>query len=317
MTALRTTGGVPPLGLAALALLVVAVPLLPFRYLPLSGLPALLAAAIGHMPSLLCGVVALLWLWQARGNLRRDLERLPLAWPVAALLLVGLLSSVGAAHPVASVARTLYYFATGVLLFLAVVGLVREPRHARPLLWCFLGAGYAVAFYGLLEFALGHNPLYAAGFDPQAEAYRRLVPDPWFERRIVSTIGHPVVLGSYLVLVLPVSLSVAFQARTGVGKGSLLLATATVAGALLLTFSRGAWLAAAAGLAVFLLLRGVRHLVLLPVALAAAAVPVLLFSRVSDTAAARLHDAYQSYVLNFASTTRGAAYGYTAVIADR
>ncbi|MEW6756316.1 MAG: O-antigen ligase family protein, partial [Candidatus Latescibacterota bacterium] len=41
------------------------------------------------------------------------------------------------------------------------------------------------------------------------------------------------------------------------------------------------------------------------------------FSRVSDTAAARLHDAYQSYVLNFASTTRGAAYGYTAVIADR
>ena len=44
---------------------------------------------------------------------------------------------------------------------------------------------------------------------------------------------------------------------------------------------------------------------------------VLSFSGVSEVVVERAWDTYQNYVLNFASTTRGAAYAYVGTIANR
>lgn len=298
------------IALWGVAFLVVSVPLVPFHYL-------LLPAGVRHLPTAVCLLLGGVCLWRRCAGFGPRLAGLPLGWPVAALLLASLLSAVGASQPVVSVAKAVYYFATGGLLFLVLVDVVRQEDQGQILLFCLLGAGYAVALCGIAEFAGGRSLLYDAAFDPGNEAYRRLVPDPWFERRIVSTVGHPVVLGSYLALLLPVSLAAAAGARARSVQAVLLCGTLALAGALLLTFSRGAWIAAAVGVGVFVLLRGGRHMLLLPAAGIVLVAGVLSASVVSDVAAARAKDAYHNYVLNFGSTTRGAAYGYAAVIANR
>ena len=303
--------------------MVVAVPLVPFRYLLISeGVPGPAGALLHYLPSAVCALLGVAWLWRRRSVVSHgwwNLGQLPQGWPVVVLLVLGLLSAAGARQAGASVAKTIYYFSTGGLLYLVLVDQMRRGVGARIVLLCLLGTAYAVAAYGLYEFAMGSNPLYGSSFSGDSEAYRRLVPDPWFERRILSTVGHPVALGGYLALVLPVSMAGVLAATSRRERTVLAVGTALLMGALLLTFSRGAWLAGAAGLGVLLWLRGMRHLLLLPAGLAVIVMAVVLVgdsSTVTSVAMQRAKDAYQTYLLDFGRTTRGAGYGYVATIAD-
>jgi hypothetical protein len=300
------------------ALLLVSVPLIPFRYLLFPDfMPAVLARLVHYAPvgvSLLFGI---LWYGQHRKGVTEALMRLPLGWPVAAVLLTGIVSSLGAKQPLISTAKTLYYFSTGGLLYLVLVDLLNCRERVQFLLYLFMATAYAGACYGLLEFATEQNFLYSKFFSPENEAYRRLIPDPWFGRRIVGTIGHPVVLGSYLVLVFPISLSVGLNARKRWQQAIFLIGTLSVLGALLLTFTRGAWLAVVISIGIYLTLRGTKHLLVVPVALAVLIMVVANFSGIGEMVEERFKDAYDNYILNFTSTTRGAAYGYVAAISAK
>jgi hypothetical protein len=297
------------------AFLLVCVPLVPVRYF---FLPDFVPAALGHLvhyaPVGVSLLVGILWYGQRRKGVVEALVHLPLGWPVAVVLLTGIVSSLGAKQPLVSTAKTLYYFSTGGLLYLVLVDLLNCRKRVQFMLYLFLATAYAGACYGLLEFATEQNFLYSRFFSPENEAYRRLIPDPWFGKRIVGTIGHPVILGSYLVLAFPISFSVALNARKRWHQAAFLIGTLSVLGALLLTFTRGAWLAAIISIGIYLRLRGTKHLLVLPLVLAVLAVVVLSFSGIGEVAEERLKDAYDNYILNFTSTTRGAAYGYVAAI---
>ena len=315
MTSLATPDRIERVTLWGFVFLIVSVPLVPYRYLTLPAwAPYFAGTVLHHLPTvasvLLCGF----WLWRL-SDFRTD--QLPLGGQLSALLLAGLLSSVGAREPVLSVVKTLYYFVTGGFLFIVLVDMVRQRNHGGTLLYCLLGSGYMVALYGIVEFATEGDMLYSGFFNMDNAEYRRLVPDPWFERRIMSTVGHPVVLGAYLALLLPISVAAATAFSKRRMQVVLSLGTASLAAALLMTFSRGAWIAAAVGVGVLLLLRGSRRLLMQAAAVTAISAILLTATSVSKVAEERVKDAYQSYVLNFGSTTRGAAYGYAAVIANR
>jgi putative inorganic carbon (hco3(-)) transporter len=300
------------------AFLLMSVPLLPFRYLFLPDwAPGVLVHLVHYTPVGVSLWVGILWYGQRRKRVAEALSHTPLGWPVGAVLLTGIVSSLGTNQPLVSMAKTLYYFSTGGLLYLVLVDLLDRRERVRLLLYLFLVTAYIAAFYGLLEFATGQNLLYSRFFSPENEAYRRLIPDPWFGRRIVGTIGHPVILGSYLVLVFPISLSVALNARKRWQQAILLVGTLNVLGALLLTFTRGAWLAVMVSIGIYLKLRGTKHLLVLPLSLAVLAGVVLSFSGIGEVVEERFQDAYDNYILNFTSTTRGAAYGYVAAISAK
>lgn len=298
------------------AFLLITVPLAPYRYFPDFGPPGVMLW-VRYAPVGVCLLIGALWGWRRRGRLAQTLGRLPLGWPVLALLLTGLASSMGAEQPLVSAAKTMYYFLTGGMLYLVIVDQVRDGRRVRVLLYCFLGAAYTSAFYALLEFALGGGGLYSVFFRPENEVYRRLIPDPWFGRRVVGTVGHPVVLGSYLVLALPVSLAAALGAGKRGAQVALLGGSLCLLAALLLTFTRGAWLAGVVAIGVFLKLRGTRHLLLLPVVLGVLGAAAMSFSGVSEVVVERVQDAYRNYALDFGRTQRGAAYGHVALMALR
>ena len=298
-------------------LLLATVPLVPFRYLLLPDLlPSVLQRGVQFAPAVVSGLLAAVWLWWRRGQWISAMEGVPLAVPVVALLLTGVVSSVGAREPVVSLAKTVYYFVTGGMLYLVLVDTLKARGRARVPLYVLLGAAYVAAVAGVLEFALGESLVYGRCFAPENEAYRRLIPDPWFGRRIVSTIGHPGVLGSYLMLVLPISVSATLRADRRRVQAILAAGSLVVLAGLVLTFSRGAWLAALVSMGVYLKLRGTRHLLALPLVAAVLVAVVLGFGGVSEVVTERAADAYENYVLNFTSTTRGAAYAYAATIAN-
>jgi O-antigen ligase/tetratricopeptide (TPR) repeat protein len=132
-----------------------------------------------------------------------------------------------------------------VVLFFATRALCRGPADA----WRFLAPGVVasavVAAYAVLQFA-------------------HLDPLPWDDlstfaehKRPFATLGHPNILAAYLVTTLAVV--AAFAARAGVARayGSLAALAGVAALALtavLLTLSRGAWLALACGGALLLVL---------------------------------------------------------------
>ena len=94
-----------------------------------------------------------------------------------------------------------------------VADLYASLKRPQIGLYIFIFSAYIVALYGIAEFLTELNPLYHWVFNVENEIYRHLIPDPWFGRRIVSTLGHPVVLGAYLVLAFPLSFALLANAR--------------------------------------------------------------------------------------------------------
>ena len=74
---------------------------------------------------------------------------------------------------------------------------------------------------------------------------------PFFPARPVGTFGNPNLLGAFLALALPYGAARGISLRDWVGRGLMALWSALALGTLYLTYSRGAWLGAGGGVAVF------------------------------------------------------------------
>ena len=301
-----------------LCFLLVTVPLIPYRYLVLPfHVPPHLLFAVRFTPLIFSFSAAALWIAWRRHTLVSVLERLPLSGPVVGLFLAGVMSSLGAADPGSSLSREVYYFLTGGMLCLIVADLYVETGRPRLPLLVLVSTAYLVAAYGIIEFAWRQNPVFQAVFSPENAIYLQLSPDPWFGRRILSSIGHPVFLGAYLVPFLPISLSLLFQARARSAQAAFLGGTGVLLGALLLTFSRGAWVAGFIAVLAYLKLRGTRYLLAVCVMFCVCLFLFLSFGGVSEIFWERIGAIYEQYILDFPSSSRGQAYGYVAEMIGR
>ena len=92
------------------------------------------------------------------------------------------------------------------------------------------------------------------------------------------------------------------------------MGTLLLAAAILFTFSRGSWLAVLVSIGVYLKLRGTRYLLVFPLVLCILMMVLLTLSGSTDIFIERIQNAYDQYLLNFASTTRGQSFGYVAAI---
>jgi O-antigen ligase/tetratricopeptide (TPR) repeat protein len=129
------------------------------------------------------------------------------------------------------------------VLFLVTRGCISTGKGARWLLTGSVVAGAGVSTYALIQ---------AAGLDPLTWEQVSLFKDYW---RPVSTLGHPTFLGAFLAMILPIQLLFAWEAWRGKHWGALsvlLLLTATLLAAVVLTLSRGTWVAVLAAGAVLL-----------------------------------------------------------------
>jgi len=141
----------------------------------------------------------------------------------------------------------------GFLLFYHVlVSGIETKRQVRTLLGVLAFAGALVSAYGMLQFLF---PDIAGG----ASAW---LDDEMFDfRRVYSTLANPNVLGTYFLLVIPLTFAGMLISKTNIGRLYFFGTAGLMCLCLLLTYSRGAYLGILFAAAVFLVLLDRRFIV--------------------------------------------------------
>lgn len=190
-------------------------------------------AALAAGAALCAAGLALDWV-QGRSPARRT----PLDLPIAAGLCALALSSCFSQDPLLSLFGRYNSYAYGLWPFLLYALLFYssawsfQGARLRRFLGLLLGVGAVTGAYAVLQ---------TLGLDPFLKA---VLPSGG---RAVSTLGSPVDLGAFLVLLLPLAL----HWTLAQGRWAGLLALSAISGGVIASGSRGAWLAAAAGALVY------------------------------------------------------------------
>lgn len=147
--------------------------------------------------------------------------------------------------------------------FFVASNLLLNKRQARALVNWLVLLGTLVALHGVYQYIIGVE-----------------IPTTWLDStesvrtRVFSIVGSPNVLGSFLVLVIPITVSQVLSARGRLLKYFYALCLAPMILSLFFTYSRGAWLAMAGALAIYGLLYNWR--ILLALAAAAYTAPKII-----------------------------------------
>ncbi|MDO4173601.1 MAG: glycosyltransferase [Eubacteriales bacterium] len=160
-----------------------------------------------------------------------------------------------------SVSGSLYVGALTVffLLFYTVLTtVIRKWSQLHMLLVGMLGAGVLVALYGFWQYV--HPTEYAAAW-VDSDMFSSITA------RVYSTLANPNVLGIYLLLVIPICAALMLSAPGKLKKILYAVAGVLLIGCLMLTYSRGCYLALLFEIAIFLVLLDYRFLFLGIVAL--------------------------------------------------
>jgi len=193
---------------------------------------------------LVWGGLALVIVWLAAVVARR--ERWVVPWPVPMVIfgLAVLVSFVTSVDPTGSF-RDLVLHCTGMGLFTVAANVLRRGRNAA---WFCLAVSLAAALVG------AHGIYQVASGAPIESGWVDRVHNPWLVARAYSVFGNPNVLAAYLLMVLPLAATAGWISSGG---WRVLLGICWICAmlCLVLTFSRGAWVAmAASGLALSVLL---------------------------------------------------------------
>ncbi len=271
----RVTSPAELLAVIGVASVLVLVPLVPGRVqlgpIPLESLTFAVPLAL-----LLC--IPLLRQLGARELPRLGFEVAALAF--LAIALIGIPFSTAAKASIGTWAR----YAGYILLVPAVAAVARKEANRRVLLWILVGAGAITAVIGVIQY-LNPSTIDAIGLQGL---------DVSVATRIYSTYVNPNFYSEYLVLLFGATLALAF-AEKGFLRGLAAGLLGLEAVALLLTYTRGSWLALVVGFVVAVLMIDARYLLTLLGAggLGAAVVPsirhrVLSIFSLGGTASFRL-----------------------------
>ncbi len=161
---------------------------------------------------------------------------------VIVMILIYLLASVISFAPFKSVQIWAVYLAF-MLFYFVIINTIKTKSQFFNLLKVFAISAVFVCLYGIAQYIFGWNVT-------QAWMDEEMFED--IKMRIYSTLENPNVLGEYILLTLPVCISLMWTAKKTLprivyGGMSLILALA-----LILTFSRGCWLGIMAAAAIFI-----------------------------------------------------------------
>lgn len=191
------------------------------------GAPAAAAAAVSF--ALVVPFLVALW----RGE--RIVITPAFIW-ISALLLVEIVSSAASRYPDVGLSKLQTFVFEGVLLYFLVSNVIRTADALRRALWALVAAGACLASISILQ----------ASTQGYYQAYGGLaLPDPAFfvgrstEPRAAGPIGDPNYYGQLLIIVAAMGLVFAWRGRTLLERLLAGAATAVIAYAITLTYSRG------------------------------------------------------------------------------
>lgn len=120
-----------------------------------------------------------------------------------------------------------------ILAYFVVINTIEDKKQFKFILYVFIVAAVLTAIYGLYQYKFGD--LYS-----QAWVDSNMFED--IKMRVYSTFENPNVYGEYLILVIPIIISLMWEEKGFMKKLLLLIALGITMLAMVLTYSRGCWL---------------------------------------------------------------------------
>lgn len=168
-----------------------------------------------------------------------------------------------------SLVQYILYYIPSLLLVLVVMLLIDSRQVLYRFLLCLIISGALISVYGLIQYFL---------LDSMPGKWVDRETNPLLDKRVYATFGNPNIFSQFLLLVLPLSFVLIYYVRDFRQKCLAAVLFGLPALALLLTFSRGAWIATALAF-VLILLKLDRKLILTGMVLLVVAV---LFDLIPD-----------------------------------
>lgn len=217
----------------------------------------------GNWDELLLVLIFLAWPLQMalRGKLTYRLT--PLDFPIFIYLAVAGFLFLVRSPQISIAIEGLRVYVEYIFWFFVASNLLLNKDQARALVNWLVALGTLVALHGVYQYIIGVQ-----------------IPTTWLDStetvrtRVFSIVGSPNVLGSFLVLLIPITISQLLSARGRAQKYLYTLCLAPMVLSLIFTFSRGAWLAMAGALIIYGLIYNWR--ILLALAVAAYTAPKLI-----------------------------------------
>ena len=128
-------------------------------------------------------------------------------------------------------------------MYFVIINTVNSKKTLNTMLTVFVISGCLVCLYGIMQYVFGWDTNQAWMDEQMFEDIRM---------RIYSTLDNPNVLGEYILLVLPVSVGLMWTKKGAPAKIFYAAISALMAGALILTFSRGCWVGIIIAAAIFI-----------------------------------------------------------------
>ncbi|MDA8235323.1 MAG: O-antigen ligase family protein [Clostridia bacterium] len=179
----------------------------------------------------------------------------PLDWPIITFLAIGVfllfIKSPDMRIAIEGLRAVIQY----IFWFFVAVNLIRTKEQVHGMLVLGIFVVSVIALYGVYQWVTGAE-----------------IPPEWIDKAEkgirtrafgISTIGSPNVLGSMMVLFIPITISLILAVKTLWKKSVLGVALATMGLCVVFTYSRGAWLALIGALAFYGVLRDKRILALM------------------------------------------------------
>jgi len=131
-----------------------------------------------------------------------------------------------------------------IAFYFTIINTIKTREQLYSMLMIFVLAGVGVAIYGILQYVLGLN------VDKQAWMDEEMFSD--IRMRVYSTLENPNVLGEYLLLVIPVAVAFLWRKKELWAKVTFAGIVAVLGLCLILTMSRGCWIALLVALAIYI-----------------------------------------------------------------
>ncbi|UFJ39149.1 O-antigen ligase family protein [Brevibacillus humidisoli] len=174
-----------------------------------------------------------------------------------------------------SLGEYVLYYIPSLILLVVMMLMIGSKQVLYRFLLCFVISGALISVYGLAQYFL---------LDSMPGKWVDRETNPLLDKRVYATFGNPNIFSQFLLLVMPLAFVLIYYVRDFKQKCLVAVLFGLTALALLLTFSRGAWLAAAIAF-VLILLKIDRKLILTGMLLLVVAV---LFDLIPDVIKQRI-----------------------------
>lgn len=190
-------------------------------------------------------LLVMVWVFYAASTKRIRWTSSVVGIPLSFFVLAILLSSIFSVAPLNSLLSSwgerfeeVPTWLSYIVIFLAALSFHGKPKKTESILKALVAGSVVASFHGIFQ---------RFGYD--------LVKLSWTEQmRSSAFLGNPMILGGFMAMVIPIALALALVSRFSEEKILWGVAGGLASLTLVFTLSRGAWIGAAAGLLVFVLI---------------------------------------------------------------